>query len=180
MSNTRKERLNELYECLRRKGIVHTKKDLAESIDQTLPAMYSAFSGNEDYLTDSLFRRICYVYPEFNIDYLLNGNGSLLLTKDQPEEIHRKPSDDMPDFVQSLIDKTVELATRCESLEQKLSVSIADNRDLKSKLTDALKQVERTSEQLAATLRYFSNQHSVEHLNSMVNEPINPPQQDLK
>lgn len=180
MSSTRKERLIELYECLRRKGIIHTKKDLAESIDQTLPAMYSAFSGNEDYLTDSLFKRICHAYPEFSIDYLLTGNGSLVLPEEKTEEVHQKMSDDMPDFVQGLIDKTVALAIRCESLEQKLSVSIADNRDLKEKLTVALTQVERTSEQLAATLKYFSNQHSVEHLNNMVNEPINPPRPDVK
>lgn len=177
MSSTRKERLNELYECLRKKGIIHTKKDLAESIEQTLPAMYSAFSGNEDYLTDNLFKRICFVYPEFNIEYLLTGNGALL--REKSEEPHHKSAES--DFIQNLFNKTVTLATRCESLEQKLSVSIADNRDLKEKLAETLNQVEKTSEQLAATLRYFSNQKGGKLLNSLkANEPLNPPRPDIK
>ena len=53
---------------------------MAETIGVTLPALYSAFGGSDPYLTDNLFKKICYAFPGvFNIDYLLTGEGSLLV-----------------------------------------------------------------------------------------------------
>ena len=76
----RKDRLLEVYEHLRKNRGVHTKKDMAETIGVTLPALYSAFGGSDPYLTDNLFKKICYAFPGvFNIDYLLTGEGSLLV-----------------------------------------------------------------------------------------------------
>jgi hypothetical protein len=59
---------------------------MAETIGVTLPALYSAFGGSDPYLTDNLFKKICYAFPGvFNIDYLLTGEGSLLVEqKDDP------------------------------------------------------------------------------------------------
>lgn len=83
--NTRKERLHEVYEYLRNHNTgIHTKKDMAKAIDQTQPAMYSAFGGKEDYLTDKLFRRISYIFPFFNLEYLLNGTGELVKETSTP------------------------------------------------------------------------------------------------
>ena len=40
--------------------------------------------GNERYLTDKLFTNICEAYPDvFNLDYLLNGNGTLLTIREE-------------------------------------------------------------------------------------------------
>lgn len=78
--NDRKDRLLEVYEHLRKNRGVHTKKDMAETIGVTLPALYSAFGGSDPYLTDNLFKKICYAFPGvFNLDYLLTGEGSLLV-----------------------------------------------------------------------------------------------------
>ena len=42
--------------------------------------MSAALNGNEGYLTDSLFKSICAAFPgTFNLDYLLTGEGSLLV-----------------------------------------------------------------------------------------------------
>ena len=52
---------------------------MADALGQSYPAMYSAFNGNESYLTNSLFKRICVAFPNtFNLDYLLTGEGDLL------------------------------------------------------------------------------------------------------
>lgn len=76
----RKDRLLEVYEHLRNNRGVHTKKDMAEAVGITLPALYSAFGGSDLYLTDNLFRKICYAFPDtFNLDYLLTGEGELLM-----------------------------------------------------------------------------------------------------
>jgi hypothetical protein len=59
---------------------------MAETIGVTLPALYSAFGGSDPYLTDNLFKKICYAFPGvFNLDYLLTGEGTLLAEqKDDP------------------------------------------------------------------------------------------------
>jgi hypothetical protein len=46
-------------------------------------------NGNNKYLTDKLFTKICEAYPGvFNLDYLLDGEGGLLLT-DAPMTEHQ-------------------------------------------------------------------------------------------
>ena len=77
--NTRKERLQEVYEYVRKHFGIHTKKDFAEKIGMTLPAMYSAFSGKEEYLTESLMRKVSSAFPGvFNLIYLIDGQSELL------------------------------------------------------------------------------------------------------
>ena len=77
--NTRKIRLLEVYEYVRKHFGIHTKKDFAEKIGLTLPAMYSAFSGKEEYLTENLMVKICAAFPGvFNLIYLTDGESELL------------------------------------------------------------------------------------------------------
>ncbi len=76
----KQDRLKEAYEYLRAHYGIHTQIDLAEAIRVTRPALSSAMNGNEAYLTKNLFQKICAAYPGvFNLDYLLNGEGNLLL-----------------------------------------------------------------------------------------------------
>ena len=74
----RQKRLNEVYEHLHNYCGVHTKGDFADKIDYARAYISSALNGNEKYLTDKLFTKICEVYPFFNLNYLLNGEGKLL------------------------------------------------------------------------------------------------------
>jgi hypothetical protein len=77
--NERQKRLIEVYEYLRRYFGIHTKTGFAEAIQYGRTSMSAAMNGDEKYLTDSLFKNICAVFPGvFNLDYLLTGNGSLL------------------------------------------------------------------------------------------------------
>lgn len=86
--NTRKDRLNEVYGYLRNHFSIHTKTQFAEVLKITQPALSSAMNGNEAYLTDNLFKRICASYQGvFNLDYLLTGNGTLLnAAHDEPKQ----------------------------------------------------------------------------------------------
>ena len=71
--------MNEVYEYLRENYGIHTKTQFATVLKITQPALSSAMNGNESYLTDNLFKRICAEYQGvFNLDYLLNGEGQLL------------------------------------------------------------------------------------------------------
>ena len=78
--NARKDRLNEVYEHLRNHFGIHTKMQFAAVLKITQPALSSAMNGNEAYLTDNLFKRICAAYQGvFNLNYLLTGEGKLLV-----------------------------------------------------------------------------------------------------
>lgn len=122
--NTRKDRLLEAYDHLRRYHCIHTKKDLAESIHHTLPAMYSAFSGNELYLTDSLFKKICDTFPNtFNLKYLLTGEGELTTVEEQMPVI--KHNGDKPEYEVNIIDIYSHLIADLEDLRRKTKDELA-------------------------------------------------------
>ena len=74
----RQKRLNEVYQYLRQHRGIHTKSDFAESVHYGRTSMSAALNGNESYLTDSLFKKICYAFPDtFSLQYLLTGEGEL-------------------------------------------------------------------------------------------------------
>ena len=84
----RQKRLHEVYEHLRSHFGVHTQIDFAEAIRITRPALSSAMNGNEAYLTKNLFQKICATFPGvFDLDYLLNGSGSLLSVEEKVRNV---------------------------------------------------------------------------------------------
>lgn len=77
--NSKQDRLKEVYSYLRDHKGIHTQTDLAAALRITQPAMSAAMNGNQAYLTKNLFQKICAAFPgEFNLDYLLTGEGTLL------------------------------------------------------------------------------------------------------
>lgn len=78
----RKEQINVIYDYLRSKGIVHTKKEFASALDVNYSTLSNAFAGNEKYLTDSLFvNRIGSTYSDiFSKEWLKTAEGSMLKT----------------------------------------------------------------------------------------------------
>ena len=78
--NERQKRLKEVYDYVRQNCSIHTKAGFAETVKYGRTSMSAAMNGNDGYLTDNLFVKICAAFPDtFNIDYLLNGNGNLLI-----------------------------------------------------------------------------------------------------
>ena len=103
--NARKDRLNEVYEHLRNHFGIHTKTQFAAVLKITQPALSSAMNGNEAYLTDNLFKRICAAYQGvFNLDYLLTGNGQLLTIR---EEVTKEELQVNPPQPTSYVDKLI-------------------------------------------------------------------------
>lgn len=85
--STKQERLQEVYESLRKNHGIHTQGDMASALHITRPAMSAAMNGNEAYLTKNLFTKICASFPGiFNLDYLLTGRGALLADQPSPSE----------------------------------------------------------------------------------------------
>lgn len=137
MIKPKQERLREVYEHLRQHFGVHTQIDFAKVLGLTRPAISAAMNGNEAYLTDNLFKRICAAYQGvFNLDYLLTGNGQLLTIQEEvkSEQIEKESNPQQPSsYIDKLIaslekqvkDKDNQLADKdriIKLLEQKIEV----------------------------------------------------------
>jgi len=137
MIKPKQERLREVYEHLRQHFGIHTQIDFAKVLGLTRPAISAAMNGNEAYLTDNLFKRICAAYQGvFNLDYLLTGNGQLLTIQEEvkSEPIEKEPNPQQPSsYADKLIaslekqvkDKDDQLADKdriIKLLEQKIEV----------------------------------------------------------
>ena len=112
----RQKRLNEVYEHLHKYCGVHTKSEFADYIKYARAYVSSALNGNEKYLTDKLFINICEAYPQtFNLNYLLNGEGSLLTIEEELsiENIQKRSAPTLPPAIDTsfMIEKAVEKAT---------------------------------------------------------------------
>ena len=76
----RKNRLKEAYKYLQNIGKIHTQKGFADALGKAEGTISRAFNGDEKALTDNLFVQITLSFPGlFNLDYLLTGEGSLLV-----------------------------------------------------------------------------------------------------
>lgn len=133
---TRKQRLMEVYGHLRHHYPIHSKKDLAAAIHMTQPAIYSAFGGNEKYLTDSFFRKICAAFPDaFSIEYLLTGTGSLLLHPDSHFVLSEEPT--TPSTLKEHREPTLPMTPApswADDLIAILSQQVKENEDLNREL----------------------------------------------
>ena len=97
----KQERLIEVYEYARAHCGVHTKSEMAIRLHITQPAFSYAINGNEAYLTKNLFQKVCAAFPGiFNLDYLLTGQGDLLLESNVQSEpsTTKKPASVDADF----------------------------------------------------------------------------------
>ena len=59
---------------------------IAEKIDFGRTNLSAALNGEEKYLTDSLVEKVINAFPEINKDWLLTGNGEMLIEDDEEEE----------------------------------------------------------------------------------------------
>lgn len=73
------EKLNEAYEYLRNSGVIHTKKDLAESMSANRVNISKAFAGDKKYLTESFLKRLNSTFGNiFNEQWLLGESDNML------------------------------------------------------------------------------------------------------
>ena len=150
----RKYRLNMVYEYLHNNCGVHTKTEFAVALGLKRSGLYSAFNGDEAYLTDKLFYRICKAYPDvFNIDYLLNGSGILLAPTANERKViknlNETPASDLQAGVESLLTLASQLIKENESLRRDMQKSISELHDIIKELK-AKPYVEPSPEYLKA------------------------------
>lgn len=118
---SRKDRLKEVYEYVRKNFPIHTQADFSEKLKYNRTYISSAMNGNERYLTDKLFTNICETFEGvFNLDYLLTGDGELL-AKGTHDTHTSAPASEDSELVQELrnriADKDCIIAGKDELIE---------------------------------------------------------------
>jgi hypothetical protein len=147
--NERQKRLIEVYEHLRRYEGVHTKTGFAEALHYGRTSMSAAMNGDESYLTDKLFKNICDTYPgTFNLDYLLNGDGQLLLNKEEQPVTQAGTMADMMELyaqrirlVDDLRQSLKEELAEVRAIKEDMQTAVNDFRDATYRLNMALKSL---------------------------------------
>ena len=136
----RKERLKEVYEYVRKNFPVHTQADFSEKLRYNRAYISSAMNGNEKNLTDKLFTNICEVFPGvFNLEYLLTGEGELLLEKEKEKEAPQPSHDhiDQGSMVNAIISAYNETIDSYKlQLEQERRIQQLDIMRLESRIHD--------------------------------------------
>lgn len=95
MDSVRQNRLRKVFDYLVFSGEFKTQSEFAEIIATNKTNLSSAMNGNEKYLSDSLFQKICTAFPALNEEWLKTGEGEMLkvpatLTVFAPTDEERK------------------------------------------------------------------------------------------
>lgn len=86
---TRQERLNEVFQYLRKHKGIHTQKDFAHDMRYSREYISAALNGKEKNLTDDLFESICQRYVDtFNLEYLKTGEGELITLDEEANQAY--------------------------------------------------------------------------------------------
>lgn len=135
MIRTKQERLQEVYAHVRANYGIHTQSDFSKSLGMTRPAISSAMNGNDSYLTDNLFKKVCATWQGvFNLDYLLTGRGALLAEQ-------KKAAEPLNDPTADLVDLCARVIKEVEYLRKQLTEEIAEVHTLRMELSATLHQL---------------------------------------
>jgi transcriptional regulator with XRE-family HTH domain len=69
------ERLKKVFEFLRNKRLIKNQSDFAEKIGIVRSNISAALSGDERYLTRSVFYKICEAFSQISYEYLNEGKS---------------------------------------------------------------------------------------------------------
>lgn len=78
------KRLNEIYDYLLYKHIVSGQNDFADALKTSRPNVTAMLNGRQR-VTDDTLRKVCNAFPNtFSMQYLLSGEGQLLVAHGGP------------------------------------------------------------------------------------------------
>lgn len=152
----RKERLNEVYEYVRKHFPIHTQVDFAEKLKYHRTYISSAMHGNEKNLTDKLFRNVCEAFPGvFNLDYLLTGEGSLLLNE-KPQQTQKMEQ------TADILELYAQRVRLVDDLRQTLKEELEEVRTIRAELLQARNDFRDATYRLTQALRTLSPNPTVD------------------
>ena len=132
-TQNRMQRLNEAYKHLYAFHGIASKTALADKLKVQRTGLSAALNGSKANLTDNLFMKICAAFPGvFNLDYLLNGTGTLLAQQEKAEPTPVSPATD------NLLELHAQMIRRVDDLRQELHDELMEVRQLKDELRQFL------------------------------------------
>ena len=139
----RKDRLNQVYRHLFAHFGINTQAAFAEAIHVQRTALSAAMNGNEAYLTDNLFVKICVAFPNvFNLEFLKTGIGTLLTMEEdvKSSEIEKaaKPFVDDSAAMNNILEMYARMIRGVDDLRVELNTNLAEVRALKEDLHQAI------------------------------------------
>lgn len=150
----RHQRFLSAYKYLYERGIIHAQKDLAAALKSSAANVSTMIrTGNEKVLTNNMLVRMANAFPgTFNVDWLLNGEGEMLINHNsQPTGFvaNDAPKEQQQDALAFTAQQLAQLANRLlDSLERI---------DHKEKQLDALiTKLETQQVQLSTLIDRFS------------------------
>jgi hypothetical protein len=147
---SRKEKLKEVYEYVRAHFNIHTQSGFADVIKYNRAYISSAMNGNGKYLTDSLFKNICEAFPGvFNLDYLLTGEGSLLLNE-KPQQTQKMEQ------TADILELYAQRVRLVDDLRQTLKEELEEVRTIRAELLQARNDFRDATYRLTQALRTLS------------------------
>ena len=164
----RQKRLNEVYEHLHNHHGVHTKGGFADSIGYARAYVSSALNGNEDYLTDKLFRNICTAYPGvFNLDYLQTGEGDLLTVEERAQcEDEEKKTTTPPtnEMTANILELYARMIRGVDDLRIQLKDELEEIRAIRSELQQERENLREATYRLTKAIERINNVNGNSHL----------------
>ena len=152
----RKDRLNQVYRHLFAHFGINTQAAFAEAIHVQRTALSAAMNGNEAYLTDNLFTKICAAFPNvFNLDFLKTGNGTLLTIEEDAKasEIEQAANSKINESTADLIELYAQRIRLVDDLRQSLKEELAEVRAVKEDLHTAVNDFRDATYRLTQALR---------------------------
>lgn len=139
-TQNRMQRLNEAYKHLYAFHGIASKTALADKLKVQRTGLSAALNGSKANLTDNLFMKICAAFPGvFNLDYLLNGTGTLLA---QQKEAEPTPVSHATD---NILELHAQMIRRVDDLRQELHQELLAVRELKDELRATIAELKSTT-----------------------------------
>lgn len=128
------KRLNDAYDYLLYKHKIGGQEDMAKALGTSRPNVTNMLNGKVK-VSDDTLRKVLEAFPDiFNVAWMFGEDEVMLIENLE----FQKKQNEIPEYVQNLIDVATKLITKNEMLERKLEKSIAQNRDLGEQLSSLL------------------------------------------
>ena len=161
----RKDRLNQVYRHLFAHFGIDSQIAMAKAIGVQRTALSAAMNGNESYLTDNLFTKICAAFPNvFNLEFLKTGNGTLLTIEEDAkaseiEQGYHQQSDDAA-ALNNILEMYARMIRGVDDLRVELNTNLAEVRALKEDLHQAVYDFRDATYRLTMALKNMNEQRN--------------------
>ena len=149
-------RLNEAYRHLYANFGIDSQIKFAEALRVQRTALSAAMNGNKAYLTKNLFIKVCAAFPDtFNLDYLLTGEGSLLLN-DKPQQTQKMEQ------TADILELYAQRVRLVDDLRQTLKEELEEVRTIRAELLQARNDFRDATYRITQALRTLSPNPTVD------------------